>query len=94
MHNFTITMAFLLHGSKFSNNIVREKMLKLYQTKKGHITNNIWHKIKRAYPVQRAPALCGVWGMVLVASLTLACAMRGDHDSNLGPSGHRRDDLK
>ena len=30
---------------------------------------------KRAYPVQRAPALCGVWGRVLVASLTLACAM-------------------
>ena len=29
--------------------------------------------------MQRAPALCGVWGRVLVASLTLACAMRGDH---------------
>ena len=27
--------------------------------------------------MQRAPALCGVWGRVLVASLTLACAMRG-----------------
>jgi len=45
---------------------------------------------ERAYPVQRAPALCGVWGRVLVASLTLACAMRGDRDSNPGPSGHRR----
>ena len=45
---------------------------------------------KMAYPVQRAPALCGVWGRVSVASLTLACAMRGDRDSNLGPSGHRR----
>ena len=44
----------------------------------------------RAYPVQIAPALCGVWGRVLVASLTLACAMRGDRDSNPGPSGHRR----
>ncbi|XP_066331126.1 protein-L-isoaspartate O-methyltransferase-like isoform X4 [Miscanthus floridulus] len=40
--------------------------------------------------VQRASALCGVWGRVLVASLTLACAMRGDRDSNPGPSGHRR----
>jgi len=28
-----------------------------------------------AYPVQRAPALCGVWGRVSVASLTLACAI-------------------
>ena len=46
--------------------------------------------IKRAYPVQRTPALCGVWGRVSVASLTLACAMRGDCDSNPGPSGHRR----
>ena len=45
---------------------------------------------KRAYPVQRAPALCGVWGRVSMASLTLACAMRGDRDSNPGPSGHRR----
>ena len=36
---------------------------------------------KRAYQVQRAPALCGVWERVLVASLTLACAMRGDRDS-------------
>ena len=45
---------------------------------------------KRAYPVQRAPALCGVWRRVSVASLTLACAMRGDRDSNPGPSGHRR----
>ena len=44
----------------------------------------------RAYPVQRAPALCGVWGRVLVASLTLAYAMRENHDSNPGPSGHRR----
>ena len=26
-----------------------------------------------AYLVQRAPALCGVWGRVSVASLTLAC---------------------
>ena len=40
--------------------------------------------------MQRAPALCGVWGRVSVASLTLACAMRGDRDSNPGPSGHRR----
>ena len=39
---------------------------------------------------QRAPALCGVQGRVSVASLTLACAMRGDRDSNPGPSGHRR----
>ena len=45
---------------------------------------------ERAYPVQRAPALCGVWGRVSAASLTLACAMRGDRDSNPGPSGHRR----
>jgi len=30
---------------------------------------------KRTYPVQRAPALCGVCGRVSVASLTLACAM-------------------
>ena len=29
-------------------------------------------------------------GRVSVASLTLACAMRGDRDSNPGPSGHRR----
>jgi len=43
--------------------------------------------LKRAYPVQRAPALCGVWGRVSVASLTLACAIRGDRDSNPGPSG-------
>jgi len=42
--------------------------------------------------VQRAPTLCGVWGRVLMASLTLACAMRGDRDSNPGPSGHRRED--
>jgi len=34
------------------------------------------------YPVQRAPALCGVWGRVSVASLTLACVMRRDRDSN------------
>jgi hypothetical protein len=38
----------------------------------------------------RAPALCGVWGRVSVASLTLAYAMRGDRDLNPGPSGHRR----
>ena len=38
--------------------------------------------------MQRAPALCGVWRRVSVASLTLACAMRGDCDSNPGPSGH------
>ena len=41
----------------------------------------------------RELSLCvgsGVWGRVLVASLTLACAMRGDRDSNPGPSGHRR----
>ena len=48
------------------------------------------YKYLRVYPVQRAPALCGVWGRVSVASLTLACAMRGDRDSNPGPSGHRR----
>ena len=36
--------------------------------------------------MQRAPALCRVWGRVSVASLTLACAMRGDRDSNPGPS--------
>ncbi|XP_066370530.1 uncharacterized protein [Miscanthus floridulus] len=40
--------------------------------------------------IKRAPTLCGVWGRVSVASLTLACAMRGDRDSNPGPSGHRR----
>ena len=40
--------------------------------------------------MQRAPALCGVWGRVSVASLTLACAMRGDRDSNLGPSDARK----
>jgi len=34
-----------------------------------------------AYPVQRAPAVCGVWGNMSVASFTLACAMREDHDS-------------
>jgi len=39
------------------------------------------------YPVQRAPALCGVWGNVSVARLTLVCAMREDHDSNPGPTG-------
>ena len=39
-----------------------------------------FYKKKGAYPVQRAPALCGVWGRVLVASLTLAYAMRGDRD--------------
>ena len=44
----------------------------------------------KACLVQRAPALCGVWGRVLVASLTLACAMRGDRDSNPRPSGHSR----
>ncbi|XP_066323051.1 protein argonaute 1C-like isoform X2 [Miscanthus floridulus] len=38
-------------------------------------------RTRRAYPVQRAPALCGVWGRVSVASLTLVCAMRGDCDS-------------
>ena len=57
----------------------------LYET----FLKNIW-KWTNACPVQRAPALCGVWGRVLVASLTLACAMRGDRDSNPGPSGHRR----
>jgi len=45
---------------------------------------------KRAYPVQRAPTVCEVWGRVSVASLTLARAMRGDRDSNPGLSGHRR----
>ena len=44
-------------------------------------------KLKRAYPVQRAPALYGVWKRVLVVSLTLACAMRGGRDLNPGPSG-------
>jgi len=44
-------------------------------------------KNKGVYPVQRAPALCRVWGRVLVASLTLACAMRGDRNSNPGPFG-------
>ena len=39
--------------------------------------------------MQRAPTLCGVWEKVLVASLTLACAIRGDRDSNPGPSGHK-----
>ena len=48
---------------------------------------------ERAYPVQRALALCGVWGRVLVASLTLACAMRGDRDSNLGPELKRKNKL-
>ena len=47
-------------------------------------------KEERAYLVQTAPALCGVWGRVSVASLTLACAMRGDRNSNPRPSGHRR----
>ena len=46
--------------------------------------------IEGVYPVQRAPALCGVWERVSVASLTLACAIRGDRDSNPRPSGHRR----
>jgi len=32
-------------------------------------------KTQRAYPVQRAPALCGVWERMSVASLILACAM-------------------
>ena len=50
-------------------------------------TSKLSSIIKRAYPVQRAPALCGVWGRVSVASLTLACAIRGDRDSNPGPSG-------
>ena len=44
---------------------------------------------KRAYPVQRVPALCGVWGRVLAASLTLACAMRGDRDSNPSKQNYR-----
>ena len=48
------------------------------------------YALKGAYPVQRAPTMYGVWGRVLVASLTIACAMRGDRDSNPGPSGHRR----
>jgi hypothetical protein len=56
------------------------------QKKKGEKTlaylGLVW-----AYLVQRAPALCGVWGRVSVASITLACAMRGDRDSNPGPSG-------
>ena len=46
------------------------------------LANELSQIKKRAYPVQRAPALCGFWGRVLVASLTLACAMRGDRDSN------------
>ncbi|XP_066387930.1 uncharacterized protein [Miscanthus floridulus] len=55
-----------------------------------HTNSNGSADTSRAYPAQRAPALCGVWGRVSVASLTLACAMRGDRDSNPGPSGHRR----
>ncbi|XP_066315892.1 uncharacterized protein [Miscanthus floridulus] len=38
----------------------------------------------------RAPALCGVWERVSVASLTPAYAMREDRDSNPEPSGHIR----
>jgi len=34
-----------------------------------------WHALLLMYPMQRAPALCGVWGRVSVASLTLACAI-------------------
>ena len=34
-----------------------------------------------AYPVQRAPAVCGVWGNMSVASFTLACAMQEDRNS-------------
>jgi len=49
-----------------------------------------FYGLRWTYPVQRAPALCGVWGRVLVASLILACAMQGDCDLNPGPSGHRR----
>ena len=65
-------------------------MTKIYDIKLVYYENIIDEESKGAYPVQRAPALCGVWGRVSVASLTLACAMRGDRDSNPGPSGHRR----
>jgi len=64
--------------------IVHQEGLQTAQGKMG-IENCL-----RAYPVQRTPALCGVWERVSVTSLTLACAMRGDRDSNPGPSGHRR----
>jgi len=44
--------------------------------KTKHAKNHSFFPLKkRAYPVQSAPALCGVWGRVSVASLTLACAM-------------------
>ncbi|XP_066321806.1 serine/threonine-protein kinase 12-like isoform X3 [Miscanthus floridulus] len=46
------------------------------------------------HELQRAPALCGVWERVSVASLTLACAMRGDRDSNPEPSSHRRNSFR
>ncbi|XP_066394365.1 uncharacterized protein [Miscanthus floridulus] len=63
-----------------------------YDESKFKIPAHLYSTLKkRAYPVQRASALCRVWGRVSVASLTLACAMRGDRDSNPGPSGHRRD---
>ena len=45
---------------------------------------------KRAYPVQRAFALYGVWEMMSVTSLTLAYAIRGDCDLNPGPFNHGR----
>ncbi|XP_066309084.1 ATP synthase subunit epsilon, mitochondrial isoform X2 [Miscanthus floridulus] len=61
---------------------------------KVHFSISKWADGKQEKPMQRAPALCGVWGRVLVASLTLACAMRGDRDSNPGPSGHRRCPLR
>ena len=45
-------------------------------------------KLKKGRTQCRELPLCGVWGRVSVACLTLACAMRGDRDSNPGhPDG-------
>ncbi|RLN07652.1 hypothetical protein C2845_PM11G02220 [Panicum miliaceum] len=47
-------------------------------------------KSKGRTQCRELPLCAGSGEGVSVASLTLACAMRGDCDSNLGPSGHRR----
>ena len=50
----------------------------------------VMHYIK-GVPSAESSRSVRVWGRVLVANLTLTCAMRGDRDSNPGPSGHRRE---
>ena len=66
----------------------RNLIISLILRKKGYAQQIQQMTSRWVYPVQRALALCGVWGRVLVASLTLACAMRGDRDLNPGhPDG-------